>query len=172
MKVWMDSKEISLIEKYLKPSFRMFEWGSGGSTIHFGSKVAEYHSVEHDLNWYKEVNAAIRAKGLQSKIHIYHVPENKPRTIPTQKEQFESYINFFPDGLTDENKFDAVLLDGRARQWCAESALRFLASDGFLFVHDFFDREHYKSIYDLYELYDSVQDTEQTIAVFKPLGFL
>lgn len=172
MKIWMHQREIDMIQSYLKPTFRMFEWGSGGSTLQFGAMVKEYHSVEHDRIWYDEVRKAIRLQGLANKIFIHHVPENISRTIPTLKEQFTDYINFFPENLNKQDKFDAVLVDGRARQWCAESALEFLASDGLLFCHDYFEREHYKSIEEHYELIDAVKDTGQTLAVFKPKGFL
>lgn len=46
MNVWMHTDEINAIERNLNPSDCVFEWGAGGSTIHFGKQVSQYISVE------------------------------------------------------------------------------------------------------------------------------
>ena len=169
MIVWMHDKEIAVIEKYLKPTDFMFEWGAGGSTLHFAKQVNKYVSVEHDKDWYNLVLRYVRNLGLMSKVMLFHVEPNAPRTIPTKYEQFHDYINFIPDTYS-EIKFDKVFIDGRARQFCAMSALKFIKPNGLMFIHDYFERERYFSIEQRWELVDAVRDTPQTLAVFRPRG--
>ena len=165
MNIWMHDDEIKAIEGYLKPTDLFFEWGSGGSTIKFGKMVSKYVSVEHDYNWYMKMNNELRNRGLAHKVFLFHVPSNHPRTFPTKYEEFENYINFKYD---DKTKFDKILVDGRGRQFCAESALSFIKEDGLLFVHDYFERNRYLSIEDNYDLISSIRHTPQTLAIFRP----
>ena len=169
MMVWMHDDEIKAVERNLKPSDWVFEWGAGGSTIHFGRMVNKYVSVEHDEEWHRLVNRNVRNLQLAHKVFVFHCPQNQERTIPTRYEQFEDYINFIPDNYKDI-KFDKVFIDGRARQFCAVSALKFIKPDGLLFVHDYFERERYFSIEQGWELVDAVRHTPQTLAIFRPRG--
>lgn len=169
MNVWMHTDEINAIERNLNPSDCVFEWGAGGSTIHFGKQVSQYISVEHDKTWFNLINQEIINRQLKHKIFLFHCPANSKRTIPTKYEQFENYINFFPDGI-NQNQFDKVLIDGRARQFCATSALQFIKPDGLLFVHDYFDRPRYFMIEEQWELMESIRHTPQTLAIFRPRG--
>ena len=56
---WMSRDEIGMIEGYLKPSFKMLEYGSGGSTLYFSRLVKEYYSVEHDVEWYEKITKTL-----------------------------------------------------------------------------------------------------------------
>ncbi|HKO93603.1 MAG TPA: hypothetical protein VJU61_20760, partial [Polyangiaceae bacterium] len=40
------------LARQLRPHLRVFEWGSGGSTLFLARRVAELVSVEHDAEWY------------------------------------------------------------------------------------------------------------------------
>ena len=55
---WMDIKEKQLILDCLNPDTIMLEWGSGGSTIEFSSVVKKYYSIEHNAEWYDNINKA------------------------------------------------------------------------------------------------------------------
>lgn len=47
-KPWMSDAERVCIAKYLSPSFRVVEWGCGGSTLYFSRQVKHWVSIEHD----------------------------------------------------------------------------------------------------------------------------
>lgn len=64
--VWMDNKEIELIDKYLNKDKIMLEYGSGGSTLYFSKFVKEYYSIEHNKLWYDK----IKGKTNNSNINI------------------------------------------------------------------------------------------------------
>ena len=86
---WMDDSEILLILKHLYYTDTMLEWGSGGSTLYFPYFVKKYYSIEHDTEWSKK----IELKKPQN-VEFHHVPWDSPRTIPTQFEQFETYVHY------------------------------------------------------------------------------
>ena len=69
--------------------------------------------------------------------------------------EFVTYINHV-DLLG--KKFDKVLIDGRARQWCAEKVLKYLKDDAVVFLHDFErpGRERYNSVLNYYTVIGKV----------------
>jgi len=159
MKIWMSPQEVRCIEEHIKGRKVMLEWGAGGSTLHFSKFVDEYYSIEHNKDWFYKVN-----KTKPSNVSMFLVENNEPRTLPTQKEQFIDYINFID---TFNKTFDAILVDGRARGWCAEKALDYIHSDSVVFVHDYFNRPNYHIVENWYNVVDSVKDTNQTLVVLK-----
>jgi hypothetical protein len=48
---WLTYAAINFLEGVLSQSTRAFEWGVGGSTLFFSSRVSELISVEHDAQW-------------------------------------------------------------------------------------------------------------------------
>src|SRR5882724_5296346 len=48
---WLSFAATRFLERQLKPAGRVFEWGSGNSTIFFAERVAEVVSVEYDSAW-------------------------------------------------------------------------------------------------------------------------
>ena len=171
---WMHPKEVELVKKYLKPTDIMMEYGSGGSTIQFGNLVDTYYSVEHVEDWYLKVWTAIEKNYLLDDTHknvfLNHIAPNKPRSKPTQYDEFTDYIEF-PKNL-DNVKFDKVFIDGRARSHCAKFILDYLHEDSIVFFHDFWARPEYHWILDYYDEVESVKDTQvetgQTIVALKP----
>lgn len=159
---WMDDSEILLILKHLYYTDTMLEWGSGGSTLYFPYFVKKYYSIEHDTEWSKK----IELKKPQN-VEFHHVPWDSPRTIPTQFEQFETYVHYIKKlGI---KQFDKILIDGRARGWCAEMALQFLHKDSIIFMHDFWNRPQYHVVFNWYEELDSIKTPGlQTIIALKP----
>ena len=118
MEPWMSQEEIALIKKYLKPEYVSLEWGSGGSTAYFSQYVKEWHSIEHNKDWYEKVS-----QELPDNVTIYYVgPDyrmNNRHGVSSKwpmNENFRIYANY-PEKLN--KKFDTVLVDGRARKWCA-----------------------------------------------------
>ncbi len=59
---WMTFKSIEFLKSKLKKNMRIFEYGSGGSTIFWGRHGCETVSVEHDQNWYNLVQSEIHKK--------------------------------------------------------------------------------------------------------------
>lgn len=160
LKPWMDNREIKLIESYLTKDDIMLEWGCGGSTLYFPKFVNKYYSIEHNKEWFEKIK-----KEVFDNVNINYVSNNLPRTHPTKKEQFLDYINSV-DNL-GVNKFDKVLIDGRARNFCAEKIIPYLKEDSVVFIHDFWKRYRYHNVFNWYKEVDSIKNTNQTLVALK-----
>jgi hypothetical protein len=166
MKPWMPQKQIDLIQSYLNPTDTMLEYGAGGSTIHFSTYVKKYVSIEHDANWV----SALKNKKLADNIELHHCGTNNPIHLPVwvgNVEDFKNYIHYV-DTLPYAH-YDKVLIDGRVRVECGKKVLDYISSDSLVFVHDFFERERYHSLYDYYELIEKDDLNKPSLAVFKKL---
>lgn len=159
---WMHDSEILLILKHLYYTDTMLEWGSGGSTLYFPNFVKNYYSIEHDPEWFEGVKGKV---GKDVSMNL--VPWDFPRTLPTQKHQFKTYIEHV--SKLGVEKFDKVLVDGRARGWCAEYVLKHLHKNSLIFIHDFWQRPQYHIVFDWYEEVASIKNPGlQTLVVLKP----
>ena len=193
IKAWMHQKEIDFVIKHIsnKPDATMFEWGCGGSTLLFPKYVKKYVSIEHNLDWYIDVQKAIEINNLNN-IDFYLV--DIPKGVPTLKEEFydkwceeintlsEQNLNTVPeldyclypkkkyiwgeyidiiDEISPKIKYDFVFIDGRARADCAFKALEHTHNDSIVFIHDFFGRERYHVVLEYYDIIDSVRETQQ-----------
>jgi hypothetical protein len=151
---WLTFDAIEALEGWLKPGMRVFEYGSGGSTLYWLSRGAEVVSVEHDAAWYGIVKQKLPAGAKAD----YRLVEADPAATPAPAgdvadpaaylsqnpdfvgRTFRSYatqIDAFPDG-----HFDLVLVDGRARPSCVAHGARKVRPGGLL-VLDNAERPHY-----------------------------
>jgi len=111
------------------PGVNILEFGAGGSTIWFSQRDCTVTSVEHDQKWVKTT--------------LDHINKNKYKkpTIITHQRPYNTVC----DNMTD-NTFDLILVDGRDRVKCVESAMRLLKPGG-LFMVDNSEREEYIKMY-------------------------
>ena len=151
MNPWMNKFEIKMIKEYIKPNGIMLEWGSGGSTFEFPKLVKEYYSIEHDEGWYNKISTH---SNFPKNVKYFHVPSDLPRSHPVKPEEMVTYINY-PSIFN--KRFDNVLVDGRARLWCAENILPYLHEDSIVFIHDFWPRKHYHGVFEWYDVVDKIE---------------
>ncbi|MEA2488493.1 MAG: hypothetical protein QOH21_285, partial [Acidobacteriota bacterium] len=59
---WMTFGAIDFLDGYLQPGMRVFEYGSGGSTLFYLRHGASVVSVEHDAEWGDVVRGAATAE--------------------------------------------------------------------------------------------------------------
>jgi hypothetical protein len=159
--VWMNEREKAVIEKYLNPEVTMMEWGSGGSTVEFSKQVKKYYSVEHNLEWYHQVRQAI-----PSNVTLFYKPNTELPEDYSQAE-YKHYKEYLDVVYEIGDKFDVVLIDGRARRLCALKVIPYLKPDSIIIIHDWCTRPSYYCVLDYYDLVDKVDDTPQTIASFR-----
>ena len=65
-KPWITFAAIELLEKTLSNNDRVFEYGTGGSTIFFAKRAKRVISVEHDIEWYNNVVTKLNEEGLNN----------------------------------------------------------------------------------------------------------
>ncbi|GAB4492180.1 MAG: hypothetical protein OHK0019_13570 [Saprospiraceae bacterium] len=152
---WLNFPALDFLEKNMRPEYRVFEFGGGGSTLFFCKNVAEVATVEDHSGWFETLTQTIQTKGYQNWKGFFVAPEpfqsGKPRTKENPDDfvsgakgmehlSFEQYartIDQFP-----ANYFDLVLVDGRARPSCIQQAIPHLKIGGLLVV-DNTERDYY-----------------------------
>jgi hypothetical protein len=154
---WIAFSAIDFLKEHAGPEMRVFEYGSGSSTLFWSRRVKEVYSVEHDADWAKKVKQGISEKAIKN-VELFQVLPQKrnvskeidiadPYQYTTDDEalkeySFEDYvkkINEFPD-----KSFDFVIVDGRARPSCIVASIEKLKAGGYL-VLDNSEREYYLS---------------------------
>ena len=128
---WMCFPAVEQLDKFLTAESRVFEYGSGGSTIYFAQRAAEVVSIEHERSWHDLVATELEQRQLANVRYDLIEPAvdvgfdatriADPSAYVSDDERyagktFRSYaqaINAFPDQY-----FDLVVVDGRARPSC------------------------------------------------------
>lgn len=160
----MQKSQRELIIQRLSPLDIMLEWGSGGSTIEFSNFVDKYYSIEHDEEWYEKVKGESK-----DNTFIYLVKPNKKKwEKPVKRKQFKNYVEFVHKIVKEHKilKFDKVLIDGRARNYCAEEVVKYLHRDSLVFVHDW-QRLRYRKMLKYLKVIET--DEKGKLAILKKL---
>jgi hypothetical protein len=118
---WLGHEMIRLLENWLSPDDRGFEWGSGRSTIWFAQRVKSLVSIEHNAEWHRCVEASLRANKVTNV--EYHLCEDKKEYCRVGE-------------LYPQESFDFCLVDGVERDVCALAALLLIRPGGILIVDD------------------------------------
>lgn len=148
------------------------EWGSGSSSMWAVTRLRSLVSVEHDGQWFQYVDRYFHEGPGRKLIEVsereryrlkWYGAENRwkgvhfePRETGEQKylgqdnKYHEEYVvqgsQLRPLGIEPGNQqlFDYVMVDGRARIACLEQAVKMVIPDGGILILDNSDREHYK----------------------------
>jgi predicted O-methyltransferase YrrM len=117
---WMNYAVVKLLESSLQgvEDIKLFEYGSGSSTIFFANIVKQVFSCEHDSEWFNRIKAK--------------VPQNVS-LMYRQEDEDGMYCRAIND--VDDN-FDIVVVDGRDRPNCIKQALYHLTDRGIVILDD------------------------------------
>jgi len=154
---WMTFGVIDYLEEWAGKEMKVFEYGAGSSTLFWAKRVKKVYSVEHDTLWAKKVKDDLAKKGITN-VELYLISPKPAETSqkpdysdPYQYRadddewraySFEEYvkkINSFED-----NYFDVVVVDGRARPSCLAASSSKIRVGG-LMILDNSEREYYLS---------------------------
>jgi hypothetical protein len=144
---WWTYGAIDVVEAWLasRPHpVRVFEYGSGASTIWLAQRTDEVHSVEHHRSFAEQLRPSLDVFD-----HVtLHIVEPRPSThplVPSRKEGWEGLD--FSDYVAAIDRvggtFDLVVIDGRAREACLAAAGPRLVDDGMI-VFDNSMRRRYR----------------------------
>ncbi|UQX88181.1 class I SAM-dependent methyltransferase [Jatrophihabitans telluris] len=144
---WWTYPAIGTVEDWIaqhEGPVRVFEYGSGASTVWLSKRAAEVHSVEHHEGFASIMADRLRTLDNVDLAVVPGVPSANPKT-PSHKEgahglDFTDYVNAIerPGG-----RFDLIVIDGRAREACLAAAVDYLQPDG-LVVYDNSWRRRYR----------------------------
>lgn len=142
---WWTFASAELVHQHLseRPNARAFEWGSGASTVWLARRAKQVTAVEHDPDWAAHVRPFLGTNG--QVLVVAPDPDERGLGIRSEKPGFADLD--FTDYVTaidaTDDRYDLIVIDGRAREACLNRALRHLADDG-LIVFDNVDRRRYR----------------------------
>jgi len=143
---WLTFDAIDFLKNRTSVGCKVFEYGSGSSTLFWASFNAHCTSIEHDPAWYTVIQDWLAAI---NNVDIRLVPPD-PESVTNSGEDIDNPLNYrssavgfrqstfrnyvsqidgFPDG-----SFDVVLIDGRARPSCIMHSVGKVKSGGMLIV--------------------------------------
>lgn len=125
---WFTYPAIYFLKKKLENKFselKVFEYGSGYSSLWWAGKVASVDSVEHDRAWFEKMDEVMKSN---LKMHYRDIKDDT--YVSLSKE-----LNY---------KFDVVVVDGRRRNECLLAATESVNDSGVIIL-DNSDRERYST---------------------------
>lgn len=122
---WWTYSATRWLDLALGPRHKVFEFGSGNSTLWLAQRVATVLSVEHDPAWDRHVRAGLPPN---VKLELRQVLGGS-----ADAHQDDPYLE--PMRVVAD-PFDFVVIDGMARNSCAELAVDHLAEDGIILLDD------------------------------------
>ena len=123
---WYTYPAISFLESKNLTNLRVFEWGSGYSTIYFAKRAGSVVAVEHDSKWYSMIK-----KNIEKYRNINYL----------FRESTKEYLNAVEEQGV---KYSIIVVDGVNRDGCMEKAVESLAKDGILILDDSERKEYDK----------------------------
>jgi hypothetical protein len=146
---WITFPAVQFLKRCVRPHWRVFEFGSGASTIFFSLRCSEVYSVEHDAAWAERMELSLRELGISS-CRLRYIPPD-----PAQPAEDDPYGSCFPGyehcrfeiyaKSIDEHpdgSLDLVFVDGRSREACVRHATSKVRPGGML-VLDNTERSRY-----------------------------
>lgn len=149
---WISYGSLKFLEKKINKEMKVFEFGSGGSTIYFSKNVNQVVSVEHNQEWYNLLKMKLNELGV-SNVKLDLIPPEKVNNLisypiisqssPIWKNyDFTKYVHSI--NSYENNYFDLIVVDGRVRIECLQISLNKLKSGGYL-LFDNSERERYQN---------------------------
>jgi SAM-dependent methyltransferase len=145
---WWTYDAIAKVEDFLvsRPGARVFEYGSGASTVWLAKRAGSVISIDHDAPWV-EFSAPRLAELGNARVELVPAdarPDADPRFLSGKPgyrgKTFRAYVEAID---AHEGLFDLIVIDGRARAACLAQAIDRLAPGG-LIVFDNSHRARYR----------------------------
>jgi predicted O-methyltransferase YrrM len=151
---WWTYEAIDVVEAFLAErggKARVFEFGSGASTVWLARRSGRVDAVEHHPGWADRVRQLLAAApGVTADVSL-HVPTVARTPVPilpsasptAQGLDFAQYVAVLDE--VEGEPFDLVLVDGRAREESLRRALKRVREDGLVLLDDA-QRERYHPV--------------------------
>ena len=147
----MNYSVIELLKERLQKEHKVFEYGSGSSTMFWAKYCASVSSVEYDEKWYARI-----------KQHIDPLKNAQLRLQAVNQDYVEA-VAHDDKGV----RYDLIVVDGRKRVECAQFSIPFLSKTGVLILDDS-GRPHYQ---DAFASFREAGYKALTLKGLKPTGF-
>lgn len=122
-KPWWTEESIKMVQNILKPTWKVYEFGSGGSTIWLADKVSSVRAIEDNHHWFVRLREEIAVRNIINVQVIY-----RDITLGDYMHDILSYPN--------EN-FDLIIVDNNFRRVESfEKAVSKVKRGGLIFLDD------------------------------------
>lgn len=159
---WMTYDAIDFLNQITSTENKVFEWGSGGSTLFFATRCKQVTSVEHDKEWSKTLRKKLQDLKYQNVILKEVEGENTENFFKLNPKNADHFVSkeLKSTGLSyeryvktidqyDYDYFDIILVDGRVRNACIKKSIPHIKKGGYLIV-DNSDRKYYLSEFNFF----------------------
>lgn len=158
---------LEYLDSIVQPTWKVFEYGGGGSTNYYATHCAEVHTVEHNHDWYNKIVAdnptatiyhvETDSQVLDSAVDLDAAFDNMQFSLPIRDGYAQSY-NEYHGLIHDSHRkyasmicqypkgyFDVVVVDGMSRARCMWYAVHMINPTGVIIL-DNSDRWHYNDL--------------------------
>lgn len=115
---WVTYSFIDFITPRLTKDLKIFEYGSGSSTLFYAKRVSKVVSVEHDEAWYNKI------------------VKSKPQNAEMIFSKLERGGEYSKKAAALGEKYDIIIVDGRDRVNCCISSINALSANGVIVLDD------------------------------------
>jgi hypothetical protein len=145
---WWTYGAIDAVEAWMadrSPPARVFEYGSGSSTVWLARRAREVHSVEHHRGFADNLRPLLKDAG-QVTLHVVEARRTPEPVVRSGKEGCEGldFADYVACIHSVGGVFDLIVIDGRSRAACLLAARTHIAADG-LIVFDNSWRRRYRT---------------------------
>jgi hypothetical protein len=123
---WLTATSIEFLGQWLGRNDRGLECGSGRSTSWFARRIEALTSLEHDRAWFDRVQASLARQGLAGRVDYHLYPDGE-----SERDDSE-YVRHISN--LEDASLDFALIDGVARDHCANACISKLKRGGLLIV--------------------------------------
>jgi hypothetical protein len=130
---WFSYESIDFLESFLKPEMKVFEYGSGGSTLFFSKRCKSVCSVEDNVKWLNLVKKNLLEKSLLN-VEL--------KSCPFDFDQTEGFCESDYLHSIGKDQYDVIIVDGQEdsffskRPICFKHAEKNIKSGGIIIVDD------------------------------------
>jgi hypothetical protein len=134
---WWTYSAVDAVDAFLarRPAARVFEYGSGASTVWLARRAGEVHSVEHDRRWAALLRPRLATFSNVTLHEVEAVPSSTP--LAPSGRRGNQHLDFTDYVSTIDRvggRFDLVVIDGRARTSCLAAAVKLTDPHGLVVV--------------------------------------
>lgn len=133
---WWSFESIDWVKQNLSQSSRVFEWGSGGSTLFLSKYSEEVISIENNEKWLRETKKKLDLNKIKNVSLL-------KKSLNLSSENHFRECNYFK---ALSNHFDLIVIDGEdafgpdtvwsSRETCFDRAEKWINPKGFILVDD------------------------------------
>jgi hypothetical protein len=152
---WLTIRAVDFLNQEVRRDFHVFEYGGGGSTLFWNSRVKFLATVEHDFGWFEALKGQIEKERKCEWLGLFIQPgEGDLVSSPDASEpdhysskdvnskglNYKAYVQSIMQ--FEDESFDVILIDGRCRSSCIRDSFPKLRIGGVM-VLDNADRMYY-----------------------------